>query len=187
MSDTAGANAAATLSLEINTASALANLKALNAEYMSLHANMSKKLDTDIGKEIGQSVKGLQSSLVAVSSGILSINKALDDIVAAGGKAFGSIAKEAKGLSTKLASGGGSIAGTFVLDENQVKKFNERLKAIGYESVKALESGFTTSSFSKANQVITAFSKNTEVELNKVIRMSQEAKRMLEVLSLIHI
>lgn len=181
MSDTAGANAAATLSLEINTASALANLKALNAEYMSLHANMSKKLDTNIGKEIGQSVKGLQSSLVAVSSGILSINKALDDIVAAGGKAFGSIAKEAKGLSTKLASGGGSIAGTFVLDENQVKKFNERLKAIGYESVKALESGFTTSSFSKANQVITAFSKNTEVELNKVIRMSQEAKRMLEV------
>jgi len=185
MSDTAGANAAATLSLEINTASALANLKALNAEYMSLHANMSKKLDTNIGKEIGQSVKGLQSSLVAVSSGILSINKALDDIVAAGGRKFNPLSSSAKQAANEMealaaATSKNSLAAQAANNASTAKLLRERAEAatMAAEAEKRLAQ-VTTANTAAAQAANNASTAKLLRERAEAATMAAEAEKRL--------
>jgi TP901 family phage tail tape measure protein/lambda family phage tail tape measure protein len=91
-----GVDAAATLSLQIDTKSAQENIDKLNAAYNELHANMSKKVGADLGGEINKSVKSLQGSLATVAALINSTNNALDDIVAAGSRSFAKISTEAK-------------------------------------------------------------------------------------------
>jgi len=179
-----GVDAAATLSLRIDTDKAKKDIGELRAEYRQLRQELGS--DLKVGT-VGNQIKDLQASLSAVGAGVLSVNKALDDIVRAGGRfgnALSSGAKEAArdlaSLRTSIAAGGGSLSGMLALNESQIATFNSRLKTVGIEAAKALESGITSSNFSKTNQVLSAFAKNTESSLNTIIRLSRDAQRALK-------
>lgn len=99
-----GTNATATLSLAIDTTKAKSELASLALEYGRVSKLLEGGLGTDIGKGIAESVKGLQASLNAVSGGIVSVNHALDDIVAIGGKSFNPLSNGAKAAAAAIAA-----------------------------------------------------------------------------------
>jgi TP901 family phage tail tape measure protein/lambda family phage tail tape measure protein len=221
-----GTDAAATLSLKIDTHGAKADLEALKNEYTSLHAAMREGLPklggTDVPvqqakaslgayvnefKAAGQQISSMKFTFPALTAGngdvlagyrgkikqefeivraelasqvkelgadLALANAQITSLVAAG------TGQATKTLGVRLGAGAGSVGATVGLDSNQIKTLNEKLKAVGLEAAKALDSGFTTSNFSKTNQVVAAFAKNTEASLQSVIRMAQDAKRLAD-------
>ena len=94
-----GVDAAATLSLRIDTDKAKKDIGELRAEYRQLRQELGS--DLKIGT-VGNQIKDLQASLSAVGAGVLSVNKALDDIVRAGGKFTNSLVAGAKEATASM-------------------------------------------------------------------------------------
>ena len=94
-----GVDAAATLSLRIDTDKAKKDIGELRAEYRQLRQELGA--DLKIGT-VGNQIKDLQASLSAVGAGVLSVNKALDDIVRAGGKFTNSLVAGAKEATASM-------------------------------------------------------------------------------------
>jgi lambda family phage tail tape measure protein/TP901 family phage tail tape measure protein len=94
-------------------------------------------------------------------------------------------AKIANAIKVGQSAGAGSMSGSFDalkdlgIKEETIAAFQARLKKLGMESAFALEAGWTTSNFNKSNQVLAALEQNTSTSLNKIVRMSQEAQRMV--------
>ena len=181
MSD--GVNSAATLSLEISTRDAHEKLTALETRMTGLGAKLesllhaggvasagsldelAKRMQTNLDQQVKAATAGLSAQLA-------NQQKLIDDFNAKSLDA-------SKGVRTSLASGSASLAGSLQLDEGQLTRFYGRMKAAGLESVKALEEGITRANFTKSNNVIEAFRKNTEASLQGVLRMSREAQQAL--------
>jgi len=180
---TGDTNSAATLSLEISTNGAHEKLTALETRMTGLgtklesllHAGgvasaggldqLAKKMQASVDQQVKAATAGISSQLASQQRLIDGFNA---KSLAAG-----------NAVRTSLASGSASLANSLKLDEGQLTRFYGRMKAAGLESVKALEEGITKANFTKSNQVIEAFRKNTEASLQSVLRMSRDAQRTL--------
>ena len=178
-----GTEAAATLSLEISTTSAHLSLDHLETRMAGMGAKLQSLL-TAGGVAASQNANKISVELQA--SFDKQMKAATDGYARQIAEMQATIAAleskgvaAAKGLGVRLASGAGSLANNLVLSDEQLGRFHARMKAAGLESVKALEAGFTSSNFTKSNQVVAAFAKNTEASLQSVIRMSKDAQQSL--------
>jgi TP901 family phage tail tape measure protein/lambda family phage tail tape measure protein len=148
-----GTDAAATLSLKINTHGAKADLEALKNEYTSLHAAMREGLPK-LGGSSGQTstlasqFKDVQASLSAVSAGVYSVNRALDDIVAAGGKFSNVLVRGAKEAVRQNALLTNSYTGVSAASATAAKS------AVDYNALMG-SAGKSISSLVKTNALLT--------------------------------
>jgi TP901 family phage tail tape measure protein len=148
-----GTDAAATLSLKIDTHGARADLEALKKEYTSLHAAMREGLPK-LGGSSGQTstlasqFKDVQASLSAVSAGVYSVNRALDDIVAAGGKFSNVLVRGAKEAVRQNALLTNSYTGVSAASATAAKS------AVDYNALMG-SAGKSISSLVKTNALLT--------------------------------
>mgnify|MGYP000873661976 FL=1 len=92
-----GVDAAATLSLKIDTDSAARSLDSLEKRYFKLRGELGHNISLG---NIDTSVKSLQAGLSAVAGALAATNHALDDIKSSGGKALKPLQEGAKGSSS---------------------------------------------------------------------------------------
>ena len=169
---TGGTNAAATLSVAVSTKEAVDNLQLLSTKLKEVReaagVPVSSKGIKDIGgtsKEAAAELKALQRDVDELKAKLVALS------VGAGGVG--------KSLKTSMSAGGAGFGGLFKLSDTQVEAFNARLKSVGLEASKAMQQGWTNANWNATNQVLVAFRKNTESELNKVVRMTADARKMV--------
>lgn len=196
--------AAATLSLKIDTSDAVVSIEALEKRLFNLGRRSAgdpvapKAFNTisTAARGVEGDVKHLQQYLAGVSFKVGSQSSVFGDLRAQMTAEMSAMKAEiatlratlatldvgsldaGRSIKTRVEGIAGSLGGAFKLSSAQAAQFKERFKQAGVEALSGLEQGLTASNFNKTNQVLAAFSKNTEAELNKVIRMSQEAKRL---------
>ena len=138
-------DAAATLTLAIETGKARQDLAELKAEYLGLRESLSKGLTLS---GLGDQIKTLQATLSAVGAGVSSVNKALDDIVRAGGKFTNELVKGARAAVKENAL----LTDSFVATS---KAASSASKTVDQYSALLVSSAPVTTALSKTNALLT--------------------------------
>lgn len=163
-------NAAATLSLAIDTNGAEFKLKELAAAYTDLRASLSQPAPAGGVAAVGVGAKEAEGRLKALEAELSSLQAKLTET--------GNKAKEAgKTISAGLQAGAGSIKLPTILEDGQLANIKSRFEGLGQESAKAFENGLTNNNFGKYNQALKLLEQNTAGSLKKVQGMITEAQR----------
>ena len=138
-------DAAATLSLKIDTSGAAQQLSKLKEEYAALRAELGKPISA--ANSFSDSFKGVQASLSSIAGSISAVNKALDDIVRAGGKYTNDLVKGARAATQENALLTNSLTSVAAARDRLVKS------AVAYDSLMGVGS---TKAAVEANTLLTA-------------------------------
>ena len=138
-------DAAATLSLKIDTSGAAQQLSKLKEEYAALRAELGKPISA--ANSFSDSFKGVQASLSSIAGSISAVNKALDDIVRAGGKYTNDLVKGARAATQENALLTDSLTSVAAARDRLVKS------AVAYDSLMGVGS---TKAAVEANTLLTA-------------------------------
>ena len=138
-------DAAATLSLKIDTSGAAQQLSKLKEEYAALRAELGKPISA--ANSFSDSFKGVQASLSSIAGSISAVNKALDDIVRAGGKYTNDLVKGARAATQENALLTNSLTSVAAARDRLVKS------AVAYDSLMGVGS---TKAAVEVNTLLTA-------------------------------
>ena len=138
-------DAAATLSLKIDTSGAAQQLSKLKEEYAALRAELGKPISA--ANSFSDSFKGVQASLSSIAGSISAVNKALDDIVRAGGKYTNDLVKGARAATRENALLTNSLTSVAAARDRLVKS------AVAYDSLMGVGS---TKAAVEVNTLLTA-------------------------------
>ena len=133
-----GVDAAATLSLKIDTDSAAKSLENLEQKYSKLRGELGHNISLG---SIDSSVKSLQAGLSAVAGALAATNHALDDIKSSGSKALKPLQENAKAASTAntlLADSFTRVSGSAAAAAKSAVQYNSLMGASSVSATGAL-------------------------------------------------
>ena len=173
MSGIEDTNAAATLSLEIDTGGAEFKLKALTESYGLFTAALNNVAEARGLKVVGQDSEATKARIKELELQLIEAATAYKTLKSAG-------TEMAKGITTSMSAASSSIKASLKLPEETLAELNARMKSAGEAAAAALASGLTTSNYNVTRGLLTDYEKGTVASLERVKAILAKAQAYLQ-------